>query len=763
MTRIAEGWISAQLAEFLGAITSAGERGAAADRGVVWAAETLEAELGAVIEGGHVTASVGFPGGRVDVRHLIAAVAARAQEIDVKGVGRCRLTSAPFETDGDGHLVVARLGDQPFSREEATLMRGMARSLSLTLDVFSALDRERSLRATLQERQLLLERLSAIQRAITRRAPLSDTLDAITAGARELLDTEASAVRLVDQDDEHTSSLVSSAGLPPETAAEVARAPVGVGASGHAIAEDRLVVMYDYAKATSVLPQLAARGFVAAMAAPVREAGRVIGSISVASTQLGRHFDENDQEILAAFAEHASLALTDARTMDEMQHLAFHDVLTGLPNRALFFERLDHALARARRDHGQVAVLFLDLDRFKNVNDSLGHAAGDQLLINVSERLRGCLREPDTAARLGGDEFAVLIEEASGPVDAATVADRILEALRPPFLLSGSEVSISGSIGIAVSSHGQADAGTMLRDADLAMYRAKMDGSGSSFHFEPGMHSAAVQRLQLEGELRRALERNEFVLHYQPLVDLRTGDLHSVEALVRWEHPTLGLVPPSDFIPLAEDTGLIVPIGYWILREALRQVHRWQTDFPAACMLGVSVNLSARQVPRADLAARVQEILADERFDPSLLTLEVTETALLRDTEAADVCLQELKRMGVRLALDDFGTGYSSLGHVLRFPIDALKVDRSFVTGVATSEERAAVARAIISMGRMLNLETVAEGIETDADLASLRAFDCDLGQGFLLARPMPARMIEQRLRAGQHADSRQSTFRVSA
>lgn len=747
MTPNAEGWISAQLAEFLGAITSAADKGAAADRGVEWAAETLEAELGAIIEQGHVTASVGFPAGCVDEAQLVETVASRGHAIAVEGVGRCRLASAPFETDGQTHLVVARLGEQAFSREEATLLRGMARSLSQTLHMFDALDRERTLRAALQERQLLLERLSAIQRSITRRAPLSDILDAITSGAREVLNAEAAALRLVDDNDAQTMSLVSSSGLPPQTAGEIGRTPIGVGASGRAIAEDRLVVMYDYANTSGVLPQLAARGFVAALAAPVREAGRVIGAIVVASPNRERRFDESDEEVLSAFADHASLALTDARTMDEMQHLAFHDVLTGLPNRGLFFERLDHALARSRRDRGQVAVLFLDLDRFKNVNDSLGHAAGDQLLIGVSDRLRACLREPDTAARLGGDEFAVLIEEASGPVDAATVADRILEALRPPFTLSGSEVSISGSIGIAVSSHGQADAGTMLRDADLAMYRAKMDGSGSSFHFEPGMHSAAVQRLQLEGELRRALDRDEFVLHYQPLIDLRTGDLHSVEALVRWEHPTLGLVPPSDFIPLAEDTGLIVPIGYWILREALRQVRRWHSEYPTAFMLGLSVNLSARQVPRADLAARVHEILVDERFDPSLLTLEVTETALLRDTEAAAVCLQELKAMGVRIALDDFGTGYSSLGHVLRFPIDSLKVDRSFVAGVATSEERAAVARAIISLGRMLNLETVAEGIETDADLASLRAFECDLGQGFLLARPMPASMIEQRLR----------------
>ena len=747
MTGSTEGWISAQLAEFLGAVTSASDRASAARRGLEWAAEALEAELGVVVEAGQVTASLGFQDPETDAPAFLDAVGRRADEFNLDPLGRCRLLTSPFESNVDGRLVLGRLGEEPFTREEATLLRGMARSLSLTLRVLSALDRERSLRATLQERQLLLERLSSIQRSITRRAPLQETLDAITSGARELLGGDVSALRLLDDEAPHSMTLVSSSGLTAETVAAIREAPVGAGASGRAIAQQRLVTMHDYATAADVLPPLAANGYASAMAAPVRDGDVVIGSIVVASSESERSYDTADQEVLTAFAEHASLALTDAKTMDEMQHLAFHDVLTGLPNRALFFERLEHSLARARRDDGQVAVLFLDLDRFKNVNDSLGHAAGDQLLTAVSKRLRDSLREPDTAARLGGDEFAVLIEKPAGAVDAATVADRILEALRPPFLLSGSEVSITGSIGIAVSSHGHTDAGTMLRDADLAMYRAKFDGSGSSFHFEPGMHSAAVQRLQLEGELRRALDRGELVLHYQPIIDLRTEEVHSVEALVRWEHPSLGLVPPMDFIPLAEDTGLIVPLGYWVLREAVRQVRAWHDAYPSARRLGVSVNISARQVSRIDLAANIEQILSEERFDAGMLTLEVTETALMRDTDTAALRLEELKALGVHLALDDFGTGYSSLGHVLRFPIDCLKVDKSFVAGVADSDERAAVVRAIINLGRTLNLETVAEGIETNADLTSLRSFECDLGQGFLFSRPVPADLIEQRFR----------------
>ena len=431
----------------------------------------------------------------------------------------------------------------------------------------------------------------------------------------------------------------------------------------------------------------------------------------------------------------------------QLAHQAFHDSLTGLANRALFRDRLAHALERTRRTARPLAVLFLDLDDFKAVNDSLGHEAGDSLLVEVAARLSGCVRASDTVARLGGDEFAVLLEE--GETDNVDqVAARILESLREAFVVLGREVFVGASIGIASPESVTSSAEEVLRDADAAMYSAKRTGGARAERFEPGLHAAALERLALATDLRRAIEREEFEVHYQPIIDLKTGGLCGVEALVRWRHPERGLLPPLMFISLAEETGLIGALGLWVLRASCRQVRAWQSlqrrgDPP----LNLSVNVSARQVQDPRLVEQVSQVLAETGLDPASLTLEITEGLLLQDAQAVMERLHALKALGLVLALDDFGTGYSSLSYLQRFPIDVLKIDKSFIDRLADGAEAAALVRTIVELGESLRLRTVAEGIEQDDQAEHLRMLGCDRGQGYLFARPLPADQLSKRLR----------------
>jgi len=437
---------------------------------------------------------------------------------------------------------------------------------------------------------------------------------------------------------------------------------------------------------------------------------------------------------------------------DELAHQAFHDSLTGLANQALFRDRVEHALVRIARSGGHLAVVFLDLDNFKTVNDSLGHTAGDELLVGVTSRLVSCVRPGDTAARLGGDEFALLLEDITDDREALAVAERTIASLRQPFTLAGKEVFAGASLGVAFDAPG-IGCDQLLRNADLAMYTAKSLGKGRFEVFAPEMHTVAVDRLEVEAELRRALERGELRVHYQPIVALDTGAMVEVEALARWEHPERGLLPPSVFIQLAEDCGLIEELGRWVLTEACAQTSRWQAEHPRRDPLGVSVNVSPRQLRDPRIVDDVARALRATALSPGCLTLEITEGAMMQDTDVALVHLTALKALGVRLAVDDFGTGYSSLSYLQRFPIDVLKIDRSFVLGINRGAEESALARAIVRLAQTLHLVAVAEGVENEAQATLLRKLGCQLAQGYLFARPGPASDISDILAASASGD----------
>ncbi|GAA3291024.1 GGDEF domain-containing protein [Dactylosporangium vinaceum] len=430
---------------------------------------------------------------------------------------------------------------------------------------------------------------------------------------------------------------------------------------------------------------------------------------------------------------------------EELTRQAFADSLTGMPNRALFRDRLEHAIARNRRGGGRITLLLVDLDDFKLVNDSLGHNAGDQLIATTALRLHQQLRAADTLARLGGDEFAILVEDIT-EIEAMDLADRLLAAIRRPLRLGTRDVVTSASIGVATAKAGDGDdgpdPGELLRNADLAMYAAKGNGRDRYALFDPAMYAGIMREAEDRAELELALARQEFVVHYQPIVDLPTSRLIGVEALVRWEHPARGMLGPNTFIPLAESTGLIVPLGRWVLRQACEQLAEWRAQFPAAAAIRVNINLSARQFQHEGLVEEVAGILAETGVDPHQIVLEITESLLMQDTDSTIETLGRLKALGVRLAIDDFGTGYSSLSYLKRFPVDILKIDRSFVDGITTERGDATLAEAVVQLGRALQLQTVAEGIETAEQWSTLQDLGCEFGQGYLFARPGAADAI---------------------
>jgi diguanylate cyclase (GGDEF)-like protein len=493
-----------------------------------------------------------------------------------------------------------------------------------------------------------------------------------------------------------------------------------------------------------------------AMVSPLLGESELIGSMTVANRLTeGTSFDEDDLRLLETLANQAAVALENgqleqslaelSRLKEQLRYQAYHDPLTGLANRVMFTERVDQQLAEMRAGQRAV-VLFLDLDDFKLVNDTLGHAAGDRLLAAVAERIKGCIRADDLAARLGGDEFAILLRDEVGLDRAMPVATRIIEALQVSFPIQGQDIVVTGSIGVAVARSTGERAGELLRNADVAMYTAKAGGKRRVAVFDPTMHAAIVARHALSAELSRSIARGELAVFYQPIVELATERIMGVEALVRWRHPTRGLVPPDEFVPLAEENGTILALGRWVMSEACTQAAVWAQDHDVPADFSVSVNLSPFQLQQPGFIDEIEEILIATGLAPERLIVELTETAMFQDTQATIAKLQTLRARGIRIALDDFGTGYSSLGYLRRFPVDILKIARDFVVPADRDANEWAFAHAIVALGQTLGLRIVAEGIEEAGQAHRLRQLGCEYGQGFYFGRPVDRRALEARL-----------------
>jgi len=467
--------------------------------------------------------------------------------------------------------------------------------------------------------------------------------------------------------------------------------------------------------------------------------------------QAERHVEELNRYVEKL--ESAGRELEESR--EHFRHAAFHDALTGLPNRSLFTDHLRVALRRAQQNEKYLfGVLFLDLDRFKNINDSLGHPCGDELLILVARRLETCIRQTDMVARFGGDEFAILVDAIQDASDVVRIAEKVQQVISAPFKLATHEAITTASIGVALSTSIYAEAEDIIRDADTAMYRAKDHGKARYEIFDTAMHTRAVTLLRLESDLRRALEKEELCVYYQPIVSLANRELYGFEALVRWRHPERGIISPDDFVPLAEETGLILPIGLQVLREACHQLRIWQQRSPANRDLIISVNLSGKQLTQPDLIERIEEVLHESQINPWHLKLEITETVVMENPELAAVTLAKLRGLGVRLSIDDFGTGYSSLSYLNRFPVDMLKIDRSFVTSMNEADENLQIVKTIVTLAGNLGMQVVAEGVETEDQLEQLRSLKCQYGQGFLFSKPLDIKDVDLFILNSAPADS---------
>ena len=517
--------------------------------------------------------------------------------------------------------------------------------------------------------------------------------------------------------------------------------PSGVDLPGRAWAGHEPLVLTDvgseqgFSRTTAALQA----GLHGALALPIVAAGRNFGVIELFSAGTIQP-DEALMQLLKSLSAQIGQSFQRRLAEDQLRFIATHDSLTDLPNRSLFNERLRHALHQGTRYTRGIAVMFIDMDRFKVVNDSLGHSAGDRLLQDSAKRLAECLRESDTVARLGGDEFVVMIENFTAPKDAIAVAQKALASLAKPFFVDGQEFLMSASIGISTFPDDGKDAETLLKNADIAMYRAKDQGRNNYQFYSAQMNKHTFERLAMESSLRRAVERNEFQLHYQPKLDLRTGAIAGVEALVRWQHPDWGMVSPAQFIPLAEETGLIVQIGEWVLRAACEQNKRWRDQ--GIPPLRVAVNLSARQFAQKTLLSDIARTIAQSGLTPDCLELEITESLVMTNPEHATETLHKLKTMGISLSIDDFGTGYSSLAYLKRFPIDCIKIDRSFIKDIPTEADDMAITKGVIALGHSLRLKVVAEGVETKEQQDFLRSNDCDEMQGYLFSKPLPAEEV---------------------
>lgn len=600
-----------------------------------------------------------------------------------------------------------------------------------------------------------LERRAAQQAAVARLgehalegASTSDLMQEAVDAAAQLLEVEiAAAFELLPEHD--WFRLRASRGL-PETEGIGTLVPGGSDSqAGYTILSGAPVVVTDSERENrfSCSPILTACGVRSGLTVTIEGRRGPVGVLGLHS-RIVREFKPGDVDFAQSLANVLGDTVERQLTEDDIRYRALHDPLTGLPNRVLFLDRLQQAIERLRRRRLLSAILLLDLDRFKLVNDSLGHKIGDELLAAAAPRLNQVVRSSDTVARFGGDEFGILLDEIGGEHDAIDMAQRIASMFARPFVLQGNEHFVTTSIGIALAQGGEL-AGDVIRDADVAMNRAKERGRARYELFDEGMRGRAISRLRVENDLRRALQRDELTLDYQPLVSLTDHSIVSVEALLRWEHPERGRISPADFIAVAEENGLIEPIGRWVLDHACRQAAQWYRARPDSPPLSMAVNLSPVQVANRGLPGTVAAALRATGLDPVCLTLEITESVMLADAEGLTDALTALKAIGVRLVLDDFGTGYSSLAYLTRLPLDALKIDRSFIDGLGTEPSSAAITEAIVAMSHALSLQVVAEGVETELQAAELSRLGCDLVQGFHFSPPVPAAEITRMLAQG--------------
>jgi len=582
--------------------------------------------------------------------------------------------------------------------------------------------------------------------ALMNRRDPEDLLETIISRASALLGTAHGFIYLVEPDARH---LVVRHGIGLFADFLGYRLSIDDGLSGKVFREGRPVAVDDYDAFAHRSADLPSRTFGAVVGVPLTSGGRTVGVIGLASASSERTFGAREIGALSRFAQLASIALDNANLFEAAQRGALYDPITGLPNRDLLTDRVAHSLTSNRENEMEpIALILLDLDRFKVINESVGHAVGDSLLLAVGERLQRCLRPGDTVARFGGDEFAVILDGVGAIDDARRTAERILVELSAPFTLGDRDWYVNASLGIAMAWPGRATPGDLFREAEVALVRAKSTPGPRFVLFQPEMSEATLERVELENDLRTALERHELRLYYQPLIDLATDRIVGVEALIRWQHPTRGLVQPLSFIPLAEDTGLIVPIGRWVLETACRQARAWLDERPDSPLV-MSVNLSPVQFAQPTLVAEISDILALTGLPADRLELEITESILLDEGDASAAALRALRELGVGLVLDDFGTGYSSLSYLRRLPLNTIKIDRSFIDGLDSDDANLPIVQAVIALAHGLGIEVVAEGIETAGQLARLRELVCDRGQGYYYARPQPPEQLKALLTAG--------------
>jgi len=643
--------------------------------------------------------------------------------------------------------------------EIIALLARMAENVSFALDNFDRADEKA--KADEQEERLarMFAALSATNEAIMRAKSRPQLFELVCIAAANGGKFTSTVIGLANPDSDFLD-IVAVAGPNAETAKSVrlsinAAHPEGRGLCGTAFRSRQPSISNDYLSDQRVgafQSRIHSEGAKSGAAFPLLSSGRAVGVMLFVSVEI-ETFTPEFVELLQRLAENVSFALDNFDRADEkakadarIEYLASHDSLTSLPNREMFNELLHHAIEAARRHQRRFAVLFIDLDRFKIINDSLGHDAGDILLVEIGNRLRQNLRSSDVVARLGGDEFIVILEETAERSDVDGIARDLLSVLSEPLQLSGHECHTTASIGIAMYPLDDCDVQTLTKNADMAMYLAKEDGKNGFRFFTKEIKNQSIERLMLETALRHALELNQFALHYQPKVDMVTGQITGVEALLRWTHPDLGVLPPMQFIPLAEETGLIVPIGRWVLKEACAQNMAWQRR--GLRPVSMAVNLSPRQFADDHLLQDIDEALAASGLSPELLQLEITESMVMRNVSRAIKVLDAIQSRGIRLAIDDFGTGYSSMSLMKQFPIDTIKIDRSFVRDLQKDSEDQAIAQAIISMGKALGMTIIAEGVETTEQETFLRDHDCDEMQGFLFSKPIPPQQLADLLRS---------------